>query len=136
MSGQRSGVLLKVDLGTSRQVETNHRGITGVSSISTESDGYGGSSGSDTSTDAGCGASQCPSAVTEPWAVAHAKAVAAQRDSYTDPASGYTVFTESFHRGRGECCGSACRHCPFEYCNVEDEAARAFAIRAREGRDE
>ncbi|MBL0313654.1 MAG: hypothetical protein IPP78_13275 [Holophagaceae bacterium] len=26
----------------------------------------------------------------------------------------YMVFTESHHRNRGYCCGSKCRHCPFE----------------------
>jgi len=26
---------------------------------------------------------------------------------------GYVVFTAAFHRRRGECCGSGCRHCPF-----------------------
>ena len=27
---------------------------------------------------------------------------------------GLLVFTESFHRKRGTCCGSGCRHCPYE----------------------
>ncbi len=26
----------------------------------------------------------------------------------------YLVFTESHHLSRGYCCGSKCRHCPFE----------------------
>lgn len=26
---------------------------------------------------------------------------------------GYWVFTESFLRKRGTCCGSGCRHCPY-----------------------
>lgn len=26
----------------------------------------------------------------------------------------YLVFTAAYHRGRGFCCGSACRHCPFD----------------------
>jgi len=26
---------------------------------------------------------------------------------------GFVVFTAAFHRRRGECCGSGCRHCPF-----------------------
>lgn len=30
----------------------------------------------------------------------------------------YLVFTEAYHRKRGYCCGSGCRHCPFR-----DEAA-------------
>lgn len=24
------------------------------------------------------------------------------------------IFTEEFHINRGYCCGSGCRHCPFE----------------------
>ena len=26
---------------------------------------------------------------------------------------GYLVFTEHYHRSRGYCCGSGCRHCPY-----------------------
>jgi hypothetical protein len=32
---------------------------------------------------------------------------------YTDP-DGRLVFKASYHRRRGYCCGSGCRHCPFE----------------------
>lgn len=28
--------------------------------------------------------------------------------------NGYVVFTEVHHLQRGSCCGSGCRHCPFE----------------------
>lgn len=28
--------------------------------------------------------------------------------------NGFRVFTELYHRERGFCCGSGCRHCPFE----------------------
>ncbi|KXS09726.1 hypothetical protein M427DRAFT_63628 [Gonapodya prolifera JEL478] len=38
--------------------------------------------------------------------------------TYTDPATGYMVFTALSHRDRGYCCGNTCRHCPFEYENV------------------
>jgi hypothetical protein len=27
---------------------------------------------------------------------------------------GLMVFTQQFHLRRGECCGSRCRHCPYE----------------------
>jgi len=27
--------------------------------------------------------------------------------------NGRVVFTELFHKQRGSCCGSGCRHCPF-----------------------
>ncbi len=26
----------------------------------------------------------------------------------------YLVFTAAYHRKRGYCCGSRCRHCPYE----------------------
>ena len=26
---------------------------------------------------------------------------------------GFVVFSAAFHRRRGHCCGSGCRHCPF-----------------------
>jgi len=28
---------------------------------------------------------------------------------------GYRVFTEQYHRKRGYCCESGCRHCPYDY---------------------
>jgi hypothetical protein len=27
--------------------------------------------------------------------------------------NGRVVFTERYHKERGQCCGSKCRHCPF-----------------------
>ena len=33
-------------------------------------------------------------------------------DFYYTP-EGYLVFTEQYHRRRGFCCGSGCRHCPW-----------------------
>jgi len=27
----------------------------------------------------------------------------------------YVVFTEAYHRRRGYCCGSGCRHCPWDH---------------------
>lgn len=42
---------------------------------------------------------------------------------YVDPASGYRVFTEVAHKARGKCCGSGCRHCPYNHQNVKDKAA-------------
>jgi hypothetical protein len=27
---------------------------------------------------------------------------------------GRMIFTESYHSRRGSCCGSGCRHCPYE----------------------
>lgn len=28
--------------------------------------------------------------------------------------NGYLVFTEAYHLKRGHCCGSGCRHCPYQ----------------------
>jgi hypothetical protein len=33
-------------------------------------------------------------------------------DSYIE--NGFVVFTAAYHLKRGECCGSGCRHCPYE----------------------
>ena len=54
---------------------------------------------------------------TSPWwnrvMDAHGRSVAAGRDSYLDPATGYDVLTAAFLLDRGTCCDSGCRHCPF-----------------------
>ncbi len=34
-------------------------------------------------------------------------------DFYTDPETGYQVFTAYCLYKKGFCCGSGCRHCPF-----------------------
>ena len=44
----------------------------------------------------------------------HDEAVAAGRVLYRDPATGLSVFTSVFLADRGYCCGSGCRHCPYE----------------------
>jgi len=54
---------------------------------------------------------------------AHDEAEARGEPHYVDPASGYLVFTASSLRVRGHCCGSGCRHCPY------DEAVRRAAGR-------
>jgi cob(I)alamin adenosyltransferase len=50
----------------------------------------------------------------------HRAAVKEGRETYVDPATGLTVFTALAHRRRGHCCGSKCRHCPYN-----DWSARA-----------
>ncbi len=30
-------------------------------------------------------------------------------------AEGYLVFTAQYHLRRGHCCGSSCRHCPWNF---------------------
>ena len=32
--------------------------------------------------------------------------------------NGLMVMTEQFHLKRGFCCGSKCRHCPYDHINV------------------
>uniref|UniRef100_A0A8C2YHM7 Chromosome 1 open reading frame 53 n=1 Tax=Coturnix japonica TaxID=93934 RepID=A0A8C2YHM7_COTJA len=54
----------------------------------------------------------------------HREAAAAGRQTYVDPATGYQVFTEVAHLQRGKCCGSACRHCPYEQVNVKDQSKK------------
>ena len=49
-----------------------------------------------------------PAAVVE-----HARARAESRMSYSDPATGYPVFTADALRTVGRCCGAGCRHCPY-----------------------
>jgi hypothetical protein len=44
---------------------------------------------------------------------AHADALHAGADTYTDPRSGLTVLTAAYLAGRGYCCESGCRHCPY-----------------------
>ncbi|XP_076436912.1 uncharacterized protein LOC143276293 [Babylonia areolata] len=44
---------------------------------------------------------------------AHVRALKAGDMHYTDPETGYLVMTRLAHLHRGECCGNACRHCPF-----------------------
>ena len=43
----------------------------------------------------------------------HTSAMVAGEVSYTDPVTGFTVFTARFLAARGFCCDSGCRHCPY-----------------------
>jgi len=52
------------------------------------------------------------------FAVLHEAACQRGERSYIDPDTGYMVFTRLAHLDRGKCCGSACRHCPFDHENV------------------
>ena len=55
-----------------------------------------------------------------------------QEDAKLEPASSdedfymdgpYMVFTEAYHRKRGYCCQSDCRHCPYEFCKPDVSAS-------------
>jgi hypothetical protein len=65
------------------------------------------------SPDAGAHPERLPVAGRGEVLARHAAAVAAGEAGYDDPATGYFVFTAAYHRARGECCGSGCRHCPY-----------------------
>ena len=60
----------------------------------------------------------------ENYSKLHDDACQAGKDFYEDPKSGYKVFTELAHKKRGKCCGSGCRHCPFNHVNVKDKTMR------------
>jgi len=62
-------------------------------------------------------AAQIPPAARE----AHDRAVCDGEPSYEDPATGATVLTSAFLASQERCCGSGCRHCPYD----EDERRRA-----------
>lgn len=58
----------------------------------------------------------CRRAMTLPdWHALHEAACARGAATYIDPETGYTVFTRLAHLKRGKCCGSACRHCPYDH---------------------
>ena len=44
---------------------------------------------------------------------------AKDKDFYWE--GGFMVFTAKFHLQRGSCCGSGCRHCPYELRWAKDE---------------
>ncbi|MEM0951512.1 MAG: DUF5522 domain-containing protein [Cyanobacteria bacterium P01_H01_bin.74] len=47
------------------------------------------------------------------WLSIHEQAIKNNQEHYTDPETGYLVFTSLYHQNRGYCCESVCRHCPF-----------------------
>lgn len=55
----------------------------------------------------------------------HRAACAAGLNTYTDPQTGYSVFTRiGLEKARkGVCCGNACRHCPYQHVNVPAKQA-------------
>ena len=61
-----------------------------------------------------------------PWERAHKLAISQGARRYIDPATGYSVMTEIAHLIRGSCCGSGCRHCPFEHAKVPPEQRALF----------
>ncbi len=45
--------------------------------------------------------------------------------------AGLTVMTEKYHLNRGFCCGNACRHCPFNYENVEKKKRKELVFKTK-----
>jgi len=54
----------------------------------------------------------------------HKAACDRKENTYIDPDSGYKVFTGYFLEQRGSCCGSGCRHCPYNYVNVKNRTPK------------
>jgi hypothetical protein len=44
----------------------------------------------------------------------HKDAIDEKNDIYIDPETGFAVLTAEFLLKRGYCCGSGCRHCPYD----------------------
>lgn len=53
------------------------------------------------------------------WREAHRSAVNQGRSHYIDPRTGLQVFTRLGLERRGHCCGSGCRHCPYQHDSME-----------------
>ncbi|XP_060069882.1 uncharacterized protein LOC132549914 [Ylistrum balloti] len=51
----------------------------------------------------------------------HKRAVMEQEELYQDPYADKWVMTRYAHLKRGKCCGSACRHCPYQHRKVTDD---------------
>eukprot|EP00959_Pyramimonas_sp_CCMP1952_P392203 8218366-Pyramimonas_sp.AAC.1 len=60
-------------------------------------------------------------ALVEDIEEAHRCAVKGGQLAYIDPSTGYTVYTQLAALERGRCCGSGCRHCPYDHQQVAPE---------------
>ena len=49
---------------------------------------------------------------------------------------GRLVFTEVYHLKRGYCCGSSCRHCPFDYKGVSEPRRSRLLAERKQKEDE
>ncbi|MBT8115504.1 MAG: hypothetical protein KJP04_08990 [Arenicella sp.] len=52
-------------------------------------------------------------AVVDSWPIKELR-----EDKHYYMENGFMVFTRAYHLARGSCCGSACRHCPYDHQNV------------------
>ena len=46
--------------------------------------------------------------------ILHQAACKRKQNGYSDPETGFFVLTEYYLAQRGHCCGSGCRHCPYD----------------------
>jgi len=58
------------------------------------------------------------------WKAAHDAAIKREELVYVDPSTGYQVFSELGLKARGKCCGSGCRHCPYNHEAVKKPQAK------------
>lgn len=49
--------------------------------------------------------------------------------------AGLMVFTERYHLERGYCCGSGCRHCPYNHVQVKKNLMCSTDLPLNEGID-
>jgi hypothetical protein len=54
-------------------------------------------------------------------------------DFYYDE-NGLFVFTEKYHLERGYCCGSGCKHCPYNYDKVTEPKRSELLLKQNEKR--
>ena len=48
---------------------------------------------------------------------------------------GFVVLTEQYHLEKGYCCGNGCKHCPYDYENVEEPRRSGLLLRRIEKDD-
>jgi len=48
------------------------------------------------------------------------------KEDYYFNDAGLMVFTEKYHLKRVSCCGSKCKHCPYNYKNVKKEDGKGL----------
>jgi hypothetical protein len=61
----------------------------------------------------------------------HRTACARGEMTYTDPLTSFMVFTSLSHQKRGKCCGSGCRHCPYDHINVSPHRRAKLGLAPR-----
>lgn len=66
--------------------------------------------------------------LTKDLELLHEQACARGEEKYVDPTTGYIVLTRIAHQKRGDCCGNACRHCPYQWRNVPDRGTKLITL--------